>query len=556
MPVRPFSRRSDLQPAEKLGGIKNADCFGNALDLIRYPNEIGTFLSLVLGRTLVVANRKAAREMLKQLPADGRLVTLNGEIFYRNGIVIGGKTAASARISRPRQMQDMEAQASKMNAELKACDDEINTAEQARKEAEKRVVELETESADIQTQLRQVSSRQQQVNIQVEKTRRQLDWNHTQQIQLETEELQIEKEITAAKEKIKAQQAEQKTLADELAEFSKDAEFGDIDNLRADYNFHQTNMAVNQRALNELQKRINEKREFLSNTERSIGNNRNRSEQVSVNLSTLEQTREEKKKLEEEKSAALHGLQEQIDPAEAELNKLDLDFNQMQEIENSYQSALTNAEKHLTQAQMDLNHKRDNLEVLRRRIEEDFGLVAFEYSENQSGPTPLPIEGMVEELPRVETLSPELEESLTRYKGMLRRMGAVNPEAQAEYQTTKERYEFLKGQVADLFKAEEDLKKILGDLDVLMTSEFHKTFEKVANEFPRMFNRLFGGGSARLSMTEPENIHDTGIEIHARLPGQARTGIDPALGWGTQSHRRGIDFRPAEDISDALLRPR
>jgi len=74
--------------------------------------------------------------------------------------------------------------------------------------------------------------------------------------------------------------------------------------------------------------------------------------------------------------------------------------------------------------------------------------------------------------------------------------------------------------VADLFKAEEDLKKILADLDQLMKSEFHKTFQLVAEEFPRMFNRLFGGGSARLSLTDPDNIHDTGIEIHARLPGK------------------------------------
>lgn len=510
----------DVEPSGKMMVIKDEACFGNALDLIQYPDSIKQFLSLVLGRTLVVNNRKSARDILKQMPNDSRVVTLNGELFYKNGIIVGGKQASAARISRPRQLQDFEVQQKHLQEELQALDQEINQAEATRKESEKKVLELEAHSADIQIQLRQVSSRQQQVNIQVEKARRQLEWSHTQQIQLETEEIQIEKEISQAKDKTKSQQDDLKALTEELSEFSGEMKFDEIDNLRAEYNYQQTNTAVNQRALNDIQKRIKEKQDFLSNTEKNTTNNQSRSEMVKTSLISLEQTKEEKKKIEDEKSVALHTIQQMIDPAEEELNRLDSDFSQLQEIENTNQMALTNAEKHLTQAQMDLSHKRENLEVLRHRVEEDFGLVAFEYSENQSGPTPLPIEGMVEELPRVEKLSPELEESLSRHKAMLRRMGAVNPEAQAEYLTTRERYDFLKSQVADLFKAEEDLKKILLDLDTLMKTEFHKTFEQVSAEFPRMFNRLFGGGGARLSMTDPDNIHDTGIEIHARLPGK------------------------------------
>ncbi len=443
-----------------------------------------------------------------------------GKYFYKSGVIIGGKQNASARISRPRQLHDLEIDLEKRKADLSQIDDEILSIEANRKTLETKTQSLSHTSDEVQAQLRQVNSRLQQANLQAEKAKRQLDWNHTQQIQLETEELQIEKEINAAREKIKAGQAELSSVTEELQKTHSDSNFEEIDNLRSEYNYHLTSQAVNQRALNDLQKRIQEKREFIKNNEQNTTRHLDRTKQISENLKVLELNRAEKKSQEEEKTLALHDLQKSIDPAELELERLEANFNQMQELESSHQVALTNAEKHLTQAQMDLNHKRDNLEVLRRRVEEDFGLVAFEYSENQSGPTPLPIEGMVEELPRVEQLSPELEDSLSRQKAMLRRMGSVNPEAQAEYQTTKERYDFLKNQVADLFKAEEDLKKILQDLDALMKSEFLKTFEKVAAEFPKMFNRLFGGGGARLSLTDPENIHETGIDIHARLPGK------------------------------------
>ena len=294
----------------------------------------------------------------------------------------------------------------------------------------------------------------------------------------------------------------------------------DIDTFQSDYNFQQTNIAVNQRALNDLIRRIREKQEFLANTDKHIQNLTAKIDQVQQSMLKLDDEKAEKKKIEELRSADLLVLQEQILPTETELTDLDEKYNQLLEIENNSQNALANGEKYLTQAQMDFSHKKEAIESLRRRIEEDFGLVAFEYTENQTGPTPLPFEGMVEELPHVEKLSPDLEEGLSRQKAMLRRMGAVNVEAQAEYTSTKERHDFLKTQVADLFKAEEDLKKILGDLDLLMKSEFLNTFQLVAEEFPRMFNRLFGGGSARLSLTEPDNIHDTGIEIHARLPGK------------------------------------
>ena len=58
----------------------------------------------------------------------------------------------------------------------------------------------------------------------------------------------------------------------------------------------------------------------------------------------------------------------------------------------------------------------------------------------------------------------------------------------------KERYEFLTDQVADLRKADADLREVIAELDELMRREFRKTFDAVAVEFKGMFTRLFGGG--------------------------------------------------------------
>ncbi|MFO3796125.1 MAG: AAA family ATPase, partial [Anaerolineales bacterium] len=163
------------------------------------------------------------------------------------------------------------------------------------------------------------------------------------------------------------------------------------------------------------------------------------------------------------------------------------------------------------------------LESLRRRVTEELGLVQFEAQ--AAGPVPLPIEGLVETLPVRHELPPDLEEQIARQRAHLRRLGPVNPQAQEEYEAERERLAFLKTQVEDLQKAEADLQKVIAELDERTQREFQKTFQEVDKHFREIFVRLFGGGSARLTLTEAENLSESGIEIEARLPGRREQGL-------------------------------
>jgi chromosome segregation protein len=187
--------------------------------------------------------------------------------------------------------------------------------------------------------------------------------------------------------------------------------------------------------------------------------------------------------------------------------------------------AASQAEHQHAQSKINLAKKQEALDTWRRRIEDDFGLVAFEYEADLTGPTPLPLEGMVEQLPRITRLSPEIEENVRRQRAQLRRMGPINPEAQTEYQEVKERYYFMTEQVADLHKAETDVREVIAELDDLMQRELRRTFEAVSVEFKQIFTRLFGGGTARLVLTDPDDMSNTGIDIDARLPGRRTQGL-------------------------------
>jgi chromosome segregation protein len=120
----------------------------------------------------------------------------------------------------------------------------------------------------------------------------------------------------------------------------------------------------------------------------------------------------------------------------------------------------------------------------------------------------------------VETLPEGFAEEVSKLRGQLRRMGSINRESQREYEELKQRVDFLTHQLADLTRAEEQLREVIQELDLLMEREFKTTFEQVARNFERYFKRLFDGGSARLVLDGEADINEMGIEIEARLPGR------------------------------------
>jgi chromosome segregation protein len=167
-------------------------------------------------------------------------------------------------------------------------------------------------------------------------------------------------------------------------------------------------------------------------------------------------------------------------------------------------------------------------------VEEDFGLVGFDYGDSLTGPTPLPMYPIVEKLARVDALPEGLEEQLNRKRGQLRRMGAINPEAEHEFLEVRERHDFLTTQVADLEAAKTQLREVITELDMLMEREFRKTFDAVSVHFREIFTRLFGGGTAKLALTDPEHLTTSGVEIQCRLPGK-RTQTLSMLSGGERS---------------------
>lgn len=111
------------------------------------------------------------------------------------------------------------------------------------------------------------------------------------------------------------------------------------------------------------------------------------------------------------------------------------------------------------------------------------------------------------------------------YKKELKEIGIVNLGAIEEYERVSKRYEFLTKQNNDLEEAITTLLKIINELDNVMEKEFIKTFKEIEIEFNNVFKELFGGGYAKLKLTDESNVLETGVNIEVSPPGKKITSI-------------------------------
>jgi len=126
------------------------------------------------------------------------------------------------------------------------------------------------------------------------------------------------------------------------------------------------------------------------------------------------------------------------------------------------------------------------------------------------------------------------EERLQTLEAQLRRMGLINPLAAQEYEELAANVELLESQLGDLEESRAELRKVIKALDAEMASLFHKAFEEIAAFYEENFSLVFPGGKGRLTLTDPDRLLETGVEIEAQPLGK-KVGKLSLLSGGEKS---------------------
>lgn len=215
-----------------------------------------------------------------------------------------------------------------------------------------------------------------------------------------------------------------------------------------------------------------------------------------------------------------HAATTRLIEAEAARTSRSGELTALRQQESSVRERLTHTTDSVHSLEMQMYEKKLQRNTLLERVAEELGLgeetLLAEYAPHVLVPQDRR-EGDAAAKPfdRVQQ-----EARLASARKKLDQLGRVNPLALEEFQALEQRHTFLTEQLADLKKTRADLEAIMAELDQTMEGIFHEAFEDTRRAFDEVFPILFPGGSGSLTLTEPDDVLATGIEVSVRPAGK------------------------------------
>ena len=494
-----------------------AGVHGPMLKLIAFDREYVQVAEGLLGDVLVVENLKSALDLWDGLE-DKTLVTLDGEILGPDGTLTGGSIDAELAgvLRKKREIKEQTAIIAEMEAQFKqALDKHLSlktelagldqALEQATHEAHQEDKEILTRDKDlsrITSEMETLGQRQSELVHEKGKMRRVVEEMDEQERELCRETDECLACIQLASDMVYLLAREDLRLGAVVDDAS-----AEVTNARvglAQVEAQCWAMEENVRRIDEV---IGERGDRIQRLEESASTDDQRAVELRGQAQRLQEELEELVTKRARKKDELEARRTAYDELQGELGEQDVALK-------SVRSELTGLEKEIGTLQIRLSElamgKRHLEEQVRERADsanEELMSILVDYHLRP------PVTG--EQLDRMAKL-----------RQLLDRFGPVNLTAIDEFEELSERYEFLSTQRDDLEGALTQLQRAIQKINRTSRRRFKDTFDLVNNKFQEIFPRLFNGGRARLTLTEPENLLETGVEIVAQPPGKKLQSID------------------------------
>lgn len=227
----------------------------------------------------------------------------------------------------------------------------------------------------------------------------------------------------------------------------------------------------------------------------------------------LEEIREQVDEIESELSSIEHKgrtLTSELERLETDITSRNSDVTSKQDRLKARTADMSKVLSQLEKLHMDLAMSETEIRNIKENFRETHSRDLMEFEERMF---------------TINTPAGELREKLAASRAQLKDLGSVNLMAVEEFAETKERYDFLNAQIADLQKARDDLKRITEEIRAESTELFLSTYNMIKKNFHNMFRRLFGGGRGEIRLSDPANVLESGIDIFAQPPGKKLENI-------------------------------
>ena len=487
-----------------------AGYIGVADELVTSDKRFSNVLSSLLGRTLVFDTLDNASAMSRKVGNKVKVVTLDGQVINAGGSYTGGSVKRGANIlGRASEIKRLEGEKSELTSKISKLDGKLSALQ-------KQIESAEDISSSAEQKIGLIKVMRDSENTRYEQLGAKLEANETLISKLKSD-------YEALKKEREQFEIDRKALSVKLFEIEHRIE--EIGAARAD-------MDLKRNELLDMKQETEEKSTSLvisiSEIRKDIETEERLREEATLRMQSFaEAMRLQGEKIEELRTRIEAYRSEQIENRRkysegvAHLNELNEKRSKVEAGNSEFESKLAevnskirdkrqhkeNIFKDYTRLENRLANLRAEQDKLASRLWEDYELTRSDAV------------GLGYPLLTPETRA-EAAAKQTECRNKLRVIGNVDLDAVNKYTEIKRRYDEMSLQINDLNAARDELLSVIDKLEGEMKVVFVDAFNKINENFNRTFSELFGGGAAEISLTDPDNVLESGIEIKAAPPGK------------------------------------
>ena len=517
--MRPATENDEIKTAKKMPGF-----VGRADTLVGIDDKYRIVIEHLLLRTLVFDNIDNASVAAKKIGYRVKMVTLDGQIINAGGSFTGGSQKRDSGIlSRTSEIAQLQEKSDKLEKEIKETvsalseiDEELKSNQNSLRAAEQDKEILLTLSRSQFAALDNATAKYDANKNIIEKFKMDRDALISGRERAEEELIQIRADYKASLERTESLKTfrEQKSL-----------EMGALDEKRDEFieKANATNISIA-----EVRKEIEGVDQLIASLDQRLDDlsaekqgQEEKIDSLTDKRKNIDALKNEHKSEYDELEGLLAKLNKERREVEAGTDEFEKESNIIRQKQKEKNASYQTLTEYSVRNENKLATLRERQDRLGSQLWDDYEItyedaVALDYP-------PVTAENR-DEIAAIQTSC----------RSKLRSIGNFNPNAIEEYADVKARYDDLNAQYLDLAQSKDDTIDIIARIEEEMRTSFVKAFNDINKNFGITFKELFGGGSAELSLTEPEDVLTSGIEIKAAPPGKIIKSMS-LLSGGEQS---------------------
>lgn len=479
-----------------------------AKDLVSFDAKYDGVVGNVLGATVVADNIDNAIAMAAKCGHRFRIVTLEGDVMQAGGAMSGGSGGKSAGfLSRSAEIDALKSETEELGKRLKAIEAEL--------EDNKKETAATAENAENR---RRAASEKNAEYIKIK-----LDLEHSEKYlnEFNTSRDKLISDMETASKRIDEINADTELCRNKAEALKKE-----IEELEKTVSEREKRSAEALSRVDEIRERLVQKGMEHTASMKDTEMQRERLDGVKKEYESISRDDEEKRESIARIESEIKELEARIKESAEARSKLSLRIEELdkelcslaeKKAENESETErLRTKEKEVGERQLALNRQKLKLEAKKAKHEEEldgiFSRLWEEYELTYSEALKLRTDEKID----TEKAAKEIAE----LKSKIKALGNIDVDSIEEYKDVKERFDFLTAQTNDLENAKAELEKIIDEMLTVMKKQFSEQFAVISRNFNSVFRELFGGGLATLSLADPSDVLESGIEIEAQPPGK------------------------------------